>query len=205
MRLGVDFDNTIAGYDRVFGRLAVECGYLDAVPAGGKRAVRDRLRQRSDGDLDWQRLQALAYGPHMAEAEMFDGVDAFFRRCRADGIDVYIVSHKTRFASLDDGNVDLREAALAWMDAHRFFDIDGLGLRETQIFFEDCRAGKIARIGGLGCTHFIDDLREVFADPGFPAEVARVLFDPHAQSAESGLTRFSNWNEITDHVLGSVH
>ncbi len=205
MRLGVDFDNTIAGYDRLFGRLAVAGGYLDKVPSGGKRAVRDLLRRRADGDLDWQRLQALAYGPHMAEAEMFDGVDAFFRRCRAAGVDVHIVSHKTRFASLDDGRVDLREAALAWMDAHRFFDTDGLGLRETQVFFEDCRAGKVARIADLGCTHFIDDLREVFAEPGFPADVARLLFDPHAQSADDGLTRFSDWHEITDHVLDSVH
>lgn len=205
MRLGVDFDNTIAGYDRIFGRLAVDYGYLDAAPAGGKRAVRDLLRRRPDGDLDWQRLQALAYGPHMAEAEMFDGADRFFRRCRADGIDVFIVSHKSRYAGLDDGGFDLRQAALAWMDAQRFFDTDGLGFNETQIYFEDCRADKVARIDGLGCTHFIDDLEEVFADPGFPAEVAPLLFDPYAQSADRGLTRFSNWNEITDHVLGSVH
>ena len=44
MRIGVDFDNTIAKYDRLFAALAVERGLMATPPAGGKTAVRDAVR-----------------------------------------------------------------------------------------------------------------------------------------------------------------
>ncbi len=36
MRIGVDFDNTIAGYDEVFAGLALEAGLVGHAPRGGK-------------------------------------------------------------------------------------------------------------------------------------------------------------------------
>ena len=32
------------------------------------------------------------------------------------------------------------------------------------------------RIRALGCTHFIDDLEEVFLEPSFPSDVHKILF-----------------------------
>jgi hypothetical protein len=204
MRIGIDFDNTIAGYDRLFARLAVEAGVLAGSQGGGKRAVRDAVRQSAEGDVAWQRLQAQAYGARMAEAELIDGVADFLHACRAQGIQTFVVSHKTRHAGYDPLQIDLHQAALAWMEAQNFFSDGGFGLRRDHVFFEATRAAKIARIRALGLSHFIDDLEEVFAEPAFPPGVAAILFDPAGPpgaAAALPALRLTHWHEIHQHVF----
>ena len=77
MRIGIDFDNTIARYDAIFARLGRQFHWLPDDFAGTKLQSRDLVRGGVDGEQRWQTLQALAYGPHMAEAELFDGVICF--------------------------------------------------------------------------------------------------------------------------------
>ena len=205
MRIGVDFDNTIAGYDRLFGELAVGLGYLEAAPAGGKRSVRDAVRQVC-GDGAWQRLQALAYGPRMSAAEPMAGIGAFLAACADAGIEVHVVSHKTRFAASDRNRVDLRRAALDWLEHRRFLEGDGAGLARNRVHFNDTRADKLACIGRLGLSHFIDDLEEVFAEPDWSTSVIPILFDPYAASVGSGVClTFHRWCDIEEHILGTPH
>ena len=45
----------------------------------------------------WQQLQGYVYGAGIDGAVLFDGVDAFLRRCRGDRTRGFIVSHKTEF------------------------------------------------------------------------------------------------------------
>ncbi len=55
-------------------------------------------------------------------------------------------------------------------------------------------AEKIARLTALACTHAIDDLGEVFAEPAFPA-IERLLFAP--EGAPPGPWRpFASWGEL---------
>lgn len=206
MRIGIDFDNTIAGYDRLFARLAVETGLAAIPPEGGKRAVRAAAWDSVDGDLAWQRLQALAYGPRLAEAEPIAGVREFLSECRSRGVPVFVVSHKTRFAAADRSGVDLHQAALAWLDGQGFLAAGAGDLDPAGIHFETTRAAKIARIHSLGLSHFIDDLEEVLADPAFPRTVEAILFDPSgAAAAEGAAFRFRHWHEIGDHVFQRRH
>jgi len=215
MRIGVDFDNTIAGYDRLFEALAAESGLLApcALTTGairGKTAVRDAVRLLPDGENHWQRLQALAYGPRISGAELLPGVAEFFRRCRDADLPVVVVSHKTQFARGGDGVTDLRGCALAFLRQHGFFDTSGagLGLAETQVFFEPTRREKVARIRELGCTHFIDDLPEVFAHEDFPPDVERLLLAPLPPTPEATgdalVRRFVDWRSIMGYVFGHV-
>jgi len=203
LRIGIDFDNTIVGYDEVMYRLACERGLVAADGERTKRAVRDRIRQHPGGEIEWQKLQALAYGPLMAEARLLDGVDAFVRRCRRAGISVFIISHKTMFANYDDTRTDLRAAATAWMAAHSFFDGGGLGLRRESVYFEATRADKIERIKALGCSHFIDDLEEVFLEPSFPGSVEKILYAPgRPVAAVVGATVMPSWHAVCDYFFG---
>jgi len=207
MRIGVDFDNTIAGYDRLFAALSVELGFFAEPPAGGKKEVRDQVRA-AFGDEAWQDLQAKAYGQRMSEAEMFHGVTRFFALCREAHIPVYIVSHKTKFAGRDAGGTDLRHAALTWMNDRGFFERSGFGLSQNQVFFEDTRAEKIARIAALDCDVFIDDLIEVFSEPQFPDDISAILFAPDGEDTASPVPlfkAFSHWDEISDYVFGVRH
>ena len=200
-RIGIDFDNTIAGYDHLFADSVRRRGWTDIPLDEGKKALRDALRTRVDGDRDWCGLQAEVYGARMAEAKLFDGVAEFMGLCRERGVTVSIVSHKTRYAAADPGGVDLRVAALDWMTAQRFFEDEGFGFDPDQVFFEASRADKLARIAVLGCTHFIDDLEEVLLAPKFPKGVKRYLIGTTAVDAPE-LNSCGNWQDITDDIFG---
>ena len=180
MRIGIDFDNTIAGYDGVFGPVARELGLLeDGIDGATKTAIRDTVRRRGDdGEREWQRLQGQVYGKFMGRAEMIDGVDGFLAACRDNKETVFIVSHKTQYGHHDPDRVNLRDAALAWMTDKGFFDTDGFAIPKENVFFEATRTEKIARIKALQCSHFIDDLEEIFLDPEFPATVRHFLLGP---------------------------
>jgi hypothetical protein len=200
MRIGVDFDNTLAGYDHLFVDAVRGRGWVDMPVSLGKQALRDALRAGPDGENNWRSLQAEVYGAHMAEARLLDGAADFFRRCRVHGVTVSIVSHKTRYAAADPGGVDLHVASLDWMTTQGFFGDEGFGLDPEQVFFEASRAEKLARITILGCTHFIDDLEEVLLAPEFPKDVRRYLFG--AAVGAPGINSCRNWQDITDDIFG---
>jgi hypothetical protein len=201
--LGLDFDNTIVLYDSVFRELATEAGLLPTGFVGGKRAVRDHIRTLPDGEVSWTRLQAQVYGPGIARAEPAPGLVTFLNRCRVAGIEPAIVSHKTRFAAADPGGTDLRQAAQAWITAHGLTDPTCGGIAAQNIFFESTRAEKINRICALGCTHFVDDLDEVFREPAFPHHVQAYLYAPADMDPPVGPWRsIRSWGEVADDLFG---
>jgi hypothetical protein len=201
LRLGIDFDNTLIAYDRVFLGAARARGLVPARFAGNKQAVRDAVRRLPDGETTWQRLQGHAYGRGIGEAALFPGVDRFLRRCRQAGHAVFIVSHKTEFANYDPARVNLRAAALGFMEARGFFDPGKYAIPRENVFFEGTRADKLARIAALGCTHFVDDLVEVLTDRDFPSGIARVLFDPAGGETPAGLRACASWREVAAALL----
>lgn len=200
--IGIDFDNTIVSYDDLMYRAAVDRGLISDGADRTKRAVRDRIRQLPDGEIEWQKLQALAYGPRMHEAQPIDGAEEFLRRCRQNGIGVFVVSHKTEYASYDETRTNLRTAALEWMATRRYFEPDGLGLRRGDVYFESTRRDKLARIAAIGCSHFIDDLEEVFLEPSFPPHVQKILYapDPSLESTHAA-TVMPTWRAVCDYFF----
>ena len=202
MPVGIDFDNTIVRYDRVFAEAARARGWVTTDFCGSKKQLRDAVRLLPDGETKWQILQGEVYGDRMIEAEPFPGVFDFLDAVRKRGIEMLIVSHKTRYSNYDPHRIDLRKAALAWMEKNGFFDPGRLAFSRQQIFFADTRAEKIAMISALGCGLFIDDLEEVFGDPGFPANVTRVLFSAdHEKPRDRAIVVRSTWPEIGRFVL----
>jgi hypothetical protein len=201
LRLGIDFDNTLIAYDRVFLAQARARGLLPAQFRGNKQAVRDTIRLLPDGEVAWQRLQGHVYGQGIDAATLFPGVDRFLRRCRRAGHTVFIVSHKGEYANYDPMRVNLRAAALDWMEARGFFDPRKYAIARANVFFEGTRTEKLARIAALGCTHFIDDLVEVLTDRDFPPGVARVLFDPAPGGRPAGLRACASWHDIAATLL----
>jgi len=202
MRIGIDFDNTLIDYDGVFVAAARERGLIGTQAAGSKRAVRDAIRLLPDGELTWQRLQGYVYGAGIGGAVPFAGAGDFLRHCAERGVELFIVSHKTRYGHFDPARIDLREAARQWLIVRRMMAPEEGGIAADHVFFEDDRAGKLARIAALGCTHFIDDLEEVFADPGFPPGVRRVLFA--AIGAACCDVQCKDWQQIRAAIFGNA-
>jgi hypothetical protein len=204
-RIGVDFDNTIVSYDGAFHAAAVERGLIAAEVGSTKEAVRDWLRAAGRED-DWTELQGHVYGPGMAKVRPFAGVADFFGRCIGAGVDVFVVSHKTLHPYRGPRH-DLHASARGWLEAHGFTDPGRIGLPAERVFFETTKQAKLDRIARLGCTHFVDDLPEFLLEPGFPAGVERVLFDPHQSEAcraaaeRHGLARVRSWAEAAALLL----
>ena len=200
MLLGLDFDNTIVRYDGLFHRLAIERRLVPVGIPATKQAIRDFLRAAGRED-DWTELQGLAYGPRITDAEPFPGVKRFLARCCAAGALVAIISHKTRVPYLGEPH-DLHAAAHAFLESHGFFATCDTGLSADHVFLEPTLAGKLARIGNLGCDAFIDDLPEVLTHSAFPDGVRKVLFDPADAHADNPAhTRVSSWAACGDTLL----
>ena len=183
MRIGLDFDNTIIRYDEVFQQAAKERGLLEAGFSGNKQQLRDAIRILQDGELKWQALQGYVYGKGIAGAQIFSGVPEFLRRARKEGHTILIVSHKTEYGHFDPDRVNLRIAALGWMETQGFFSDRDFSILPSDVHFASTRSEKVSRIADLGCDVFVDDLEEVFADPDFPPSVERILFSESIEAA----------------------
>jgi len=78
-------------------------------------------------------------------------------------------------------------------------------LSPSCVYFGATRHEKIEHIQRLGCTHFIDDLEEVFLEEDFPGGVEKILYAPHPDRSInlSSITVFSTWTYISDHLFGT--
>ena len=200
--LGMDFDNTLVSYDELMHQTAVRLDLIEPDVRKDKKAIRDQIRQRPHGEIEWQKLQAFIYGRGMEQAQLMDGVTQFFNACKVAKAEIYIISHKTNFASMDPSGINLRERAIDWMKKHRFFEKDGLGLLVQQVYFEPTRQEKITRIQKLGCTHFIDDLEETFLEDSFPRDVEKILFASHQPVVPLLTVRvFDSWRKIDEYFF----
>lgn len=202
--IGVDFDNTIVNYENIMHKIAVQRGLIPPDAKKSKKHIRDSIRQLPDGEMKWQKLQAIVYGSRMEEARLTNGVQIFFMSCKQHKVSVYIISHKTEYANFDETGINLRVTALTWMKKNRFFEANGLGLSEEAVYFESTRREKIERIKRLGCTHFIDDLEETFLEESFPINIEKILYAPHMQHSSPQTVRVvATWEEISNYFFGT--
>lgn len=202
MLIGIDFDNTLIHYGRVFRELAVERGLVPPSIPADKEAVRAHVWERFD-DIEWQKLQAAVYGPGISRGVFMEGAPEFLRLCRSRGVDLCIVSHKSEHAAIDPGGVNLRQAALGWMEEQGFFvpvRDGGFGFARSDVHFEARRADKVARINRLGCAVFVDDLREVLDHPDLKGSVRRILYRECLDAAH-GYALAGPWPSILEYLF----
>ncbi|HTU69725.1 MAG TPA: hypothetical protein VMF11_05340 [Candidatus Baltobacteraceae bacterium] len=199
LRIGLDLDNTLISYDQLFQRVALERGLIPPGFTGTKRDIRDAIRLLPGGEVQWQRLQAEVYGPAIGGAVAAEGALDFIRMARRGGAELSIVSHKTAVSNLGSEKVNLHDAARSWLYASGM--LGARGVPEEHLYFEGTRAEKIARIIQLQCTHFIDDLEEVFDDPAFPANVERMLLSTAAAVPRGRYRAYASFRDIAHAFL----
>jgi hypothetical protein len=193
--IGIDFDNTIICYDRLFHQIALESGLIPSELPAEKNAVRDYLREQGREE-NWTEMQGVVYGDRIIDAEPYPGVDLFFAYCRAAKIATCIVSHKTKYPYLGP-KYDLHDAGRRWLQTKGFLDTGKTGISIRQVYFELTKEEKIDRISALGCTHFIDDLPEILLAEGMPSRTKKILFDPRGGFRDmDGVCHLASWQEI---------
>jgi hypothetical protein len=193
MRIGVDFDNTIANYDGVFHKAALERGLIPVSLGSSKNDVRDFLNNSGRKD-DFTELQGYVYGSRMDLVAPYAGVAEFFEAARGAGHEVFVVSHKTRTPILGPA-YDMHAAARAFLKAQGLID-------EGRAHFEVTKEDKMARAGALEVDVFIDDLPEILEHPGFPVGARAILFDPDNRWGATRFERHLDWASISRALLG---
>lgn len=200
MRIGLDFDNTIACYDDVFLSVGREQSLLSPDFSGCKTDIKTHLLQKSPDGYLWEKLQGLVYGQHIGKAMIFPGVVDFLSRCnQVPSVFPVIISHKTVFAHHDPDQTNLREAALGWMDKQGILNHPKRLIDPANIIFEETREAKVQRIARFACDIFIDDLMAVLLHPAIPQRCRKILFRGDAQSR---LEQYHHWSEISDAIFG---
>ena len=203
-RIGIDFDNTIACYDQAFNDVASLLGLKSDDQPASKIDVKTLVLKRVNGDLDWQRLQGQVYGKYMLLAKVFAGFHEFLYLSKLRGHEVFVVSHKSEFGHFDKEFVPLRDQAFLWLTSNMILQQNEFTLSKENIVFEATREDKVRRIRDLACTHFIDDLPEVFEEPLFPDNVQKIWFCPSgAGEKELAIPAVGSWRELTNELHGS--
>jgi hypothetical protein len=197
MVLGIDFDNTIVCYDDIFHNVAAERGLIPSDLPQTKDHVRNHLRSTGQEDI-WTEMQGYVYGGRMSEVKPFPGAIECIDSAVKSGIDVRIISHKTRKPYMGHP-YDLHSTARHWMEMHGFFDPALIGMKEEHVYFLETKQKKLEQIRLCGCKFFIDDLPELFLEDDFPDNVERILFDPANSfkgSPDIPIKCFSTWMDI---------
>jgi hypothetical protein len=200
MRIGIDFDNTIACYDGVFHKAALERSLIPADLARDKNSVRDYLNGTGRKD-EFTELQGYVYGARMDLVSPYPGFAEFIAIAQKAGHELFIVSHKTRHPILGPKH-DMHAAARGFLTDR---SLTGSGLAQidpANVFFELTKEQKVARAYALACNVFIDDLPEILSLDGFPDGMRKILFDPENQFAGMAAERqtfdqYTSWASIT--------
>ena len=195
MIIGIDFDNTIVCYDKIFYEIALGKGIIPANLPKVKEEVRNYLRKHGKENL-WTELQGYVYGPGTLKAMPFAGVLDFLMHCKKQGIKARIISHKTVHPFLGS-KYNLHRYAHKWLGQQGFYNAKKTGLSKNDVFFELTKNEKIGRIKILKCTHYIDDLPEFLGEDSFPKGVKKILFDPNKKyKNKASFDCISSWQEM---------
>ena len=177
LKIGFDLDNTIINYDRAFHELACENGWIQHNVPVDKVQVQQHIRQLADGQNLWEQAQAMVYGPRIQRSTLNEGVTACLHELHECGHQLCIISHKTQVSPHDPLRTDLRASAIRQLAHLGVLEI----IHSRDVYFESTRALKVQRIRAERCQVFIDDLRETFLEPEFPAACVKLLFAPGRQ------------------------
>ncbi len=198
MIIGFDLDNTIICYDSLFHKVALEQGLITPATAVTKESVKSEIFSKF-GEERWTALQGVVYGARLLEANPFPGFLETIDWLRTKNAPFVIVSHKTRYPIIGP-QIDLHEAARGWLLHYQVFP----SRKTLDVFFEETRKEKVSRISTLKCSLFVDDLPEVFAEPGFDKNTLPILFDPAKHHTKAPYRRTESWSEILKVLMARI-
>jgi len=194
MRVGIDLDNTIINYEKVFYDVALEKGLINNKIEKTKTAVKNYIINDS-GEDNWTRLQGSVYGDSIVKAPYYDGFLDFLELAKEKNIEVFIVSHKTKYPYLGD-RVNLHDSARKWLKFNGFFEKEYL-INEN-VFFRVTKDEKVSKISELSLDFFIDDLSEILLHDSFPSNTKKLHFNFEKHSS---LLNFNNWHDISSYIF----
>ncbi len=199
IKIGIDFDNTIVSYSKLFLDLAIQKGWVDNNLSLSKTQLREFLISEDGNDLRWQALQAKTYGSEMYKAIPFPGVREATKRFRSLGHEVFIVSHKSETSNFDS-NINLREHAYTWLNESGL--VGENTIPNGNIYFCETLDKKVEKIASLDLDYFIDDLEKVLNHSHFPSATIPIHFSE--STASQDLYSYTTWPEIVSFIKNTA-
>jgi hypothetical protein len=196
MRIGIDFDNTIACYDNSFYEVALKRKWIEFSTKPNKQSVKKSMHNKKMFE-EFTILQGLVYGKEILKAKVYDGFARFIKEnCRKH--ELFIISHKTKYPIVGE-KTNLHQAAHDFIKFNKLdYFVNSLHKR---VFLEPKKEEKIKRTKLLDIDLFIDDLPKILGMDGFLNKTDKILFDPNKkEKGQSQLKIFSSWEDINNYL-----
>ena len=198
IKIGIDLDNTIICYDVAFQLAAKKFGLFLNGDGYSKKNLRDCIRQKKGGEVQWQRLQSHVYGEGIDNAHVFTGFHRFLWRCNQSGIEVEIVSHKTEYGHFDEDKISLREKANTFLSNNL---IDNNFLIVDKITYTNTKDEKLDYIKSNNFDFFIDDLIEIIEELTLISDYQSILF---SSKISKNVKSIESWPKIENHFFDDL-
>ena len=195
MIIGIDFDNTIVNYDKVFFNVAVRDKLIPTDISKNKISIKKYLLEKGLTN-NWKLLQSKVYGKNINKAVPYNGFVKVVNQLIKRKIKFKIVSHKT-INPYYGKKLNLHKISKEWLK-NNVIKGSKKKLKHTEIFFETSESAKIARIKRLGCTHFVDDLEKILHQ--LPDDITKILFSPNKTIKKKRLLVLKSWNTFFKQV-----
>lgn len=195
--IGVDFDNTLVSYDRIFESEARHRGYIKDGPRMSKGEIRNYMNDNGM-KTEFTQLQGHIYGSLIHGAQAFEQALEALTEASSRGHEVILVSHKTQYP-LAGPPTDLRKAAMSWLE-YKGFASRSHGVIKSY-FFADTKEEKIEKIINLGCDVFVDDLDDIIIE--LSRHLKAVHFTPSRIYKSKNWRVMSKWSSFGK-ILGEI-
>ena len=193
LKVGIDFDNTLADYSGVFYQVGVELDWIPKHTLTTKTDVKAYFFNQGLPE-QWTELQGIVYGSEIYRTQVYVGAKEVIEQLLEKNVELYIISHKTKFPVIGE-KISLHQAALTWLHESALIGSGAGMIPEKNIFFNETKEEKISKIAALNCDFFIDDLPSIFLDKSFPSGVKKIFFDPdeHYKNVDFAHFKESSW------------
>ena len=188
MIIGLDFDNTIISYQKIFYKLALKKKIIPKNISKEKNSVKKYLLAKNL-ENEWTQIQGEAYGSEIVYAKPYPGLIEFLKYIKKNKFKVYIVSHKTIYPYKGE-KINLRNSAFEWIKQYDIIKY----IPKRNIYFENSINSKVRKIKQLKCDLFIDDLPSVLEL--LSKKIIKVLFDPNSNNVLNHNHTYKNWKQI---------
>lgn len=189
--VGLDIDNTVIEYGRIFSEIAVErgiveesCRFLD------KKELRERLIDQGMEDM-FTAIQGQVYGKELFRVKIRAELKIAISALEDCGCTIVLVSHKTRHPYMGP-KYDLRKAADEWL---RMNGITEGRKKQIEVHYADTVKEKIEIVKSLGCHYFVDDLSKIVRE--LECFTNGILYDPSGNQTGACKYCISEWRELT--------
>ena len=192
MLIGIDLDNTIINYDKVFFSVAIKNKLVPKNISKNKISIKKYLFKKKL-TKKWKVLQSEVYGKNISEAIPYKGILKVINELVEKKINFKIVSHKTKNPYVGK-KLNLHKISKKWLK-EKITKLCTKKLKKIEIYFETSQAAKIKRIKKLGCTHFIDDLQNILEK--LPTNMTKILFLPNTKiKKQKNFLVINSWDEL---------